>query len=106
MHRRLPVRPDTQCAVRRAAGSLANNLLGSHSWQLADAGWSPDFPTSAANALKLYALKIGRRGHRWRVIGLNTYAVDDLLEATGPIEVPEYGVTVAPQERPHSKHCR
>jgi len=39
---------------------LKDHLLGTqYSWQLADAGWSPDFPTSAQEALKLYTLESG-----------------------------------------------
>ena len=73
---------------------LANHLLGSASWQLADAAWSPDFPTSAQNALRLYTLESGDADIDG-VIALTTFAVDRLLEVTGPITVPEYGVTVA-----------
>lgn len=77
--------------------ALANYLLGTQSWQLADAAWSPDFPTAAANALRLYALESGDADIDG-VLALNTFAVDRLLEVTGPIDVPEYGVTVAAGE--------
>jgi hypothetical protein len=76
---------------------LADHLLGTASWQLADAAWSPDFPTSAQNALHLYTLESGDADIDG-VIALTTYAVDRLLEVTGPIDVPEYGVTVASGE--------
>lgn len=77
--------------------ALANHLVGSHSWQLADAGWSPDFPTAAQNALRLYTLESGDANVDG-VIALTTYAVDRLLEVTGPVEVPDYGVTVTAGE--------
>ena len=73
---------------------LANHLLGSASWQLADAAWSPDFPTSAQDALRLYTLESGDADIDG-VIAVTTYAVDRMLEVTGPIHVPEYDVTVA-----------
>jgi hypothetical protein len=76
---------------------LANHLLGSASWQLADAAWSPDFPTSARDALHAYTLESGDDDIDG-VIALTTFAVDRLLEVTGPIEVPEYNVTVAAGE--------
>jgi hypothetical protein len=73
---------------------LKNHLLGTKfSWQLADAGWSPDFPTSAQEALKLYTLESGDTQIDG-VIALDTYSIDLVLEVTGPISVPEYGVTV------------
>jgi uncharacterized protein DUF4012 len=74
--------------------ALANHLIGDSSWQLADANWSPDFPTAARQALDLYTLESGDQNIDG-VIGLTTYAVDRLLAVTGPVEVPEYGVTVS-----------
>lgn len=73
--------------------ALSNHLLGDSSWLLGDANWSPDFPTAAQDALRLYSLESGDTDIDG-VIALNTYAVDRLLQVTGPIEVPEYGVTV------------
>jgi hypothetical protein len=72
---------------------LANHLLGSATWQLADANWSPDYPTSAQDALRLYTLESGDANIDG-VITVTTYALDRILEAIGPIEVPEYGVTL------------
>lgn len=73
---------------------LKNHLLGTeYSWQLADAGWSPDFATAAQKALELYTLESGD-SHVDGVIALDAYGIDMLLGVTGPIEVPEYGVTV------------
>lgn len=76
---------------------LRDHLLGDASWQLADANWSPDFPTSAAQALELYTLESGDDDIDG-VIALTTYAIDYLLEVTGPIHVPDYDVTVASGE--------
>ena len=73
--------------------ALQNHLLGEASWQIADAAWSPDFPTAAQQTLRLYELESGDTRIDG-VIALTTYAIDRLLEAIGPVDVPEYGVTV------------
>jgi hypothetical protein len=74
---------------------LQGHLLGKYPWQLADANWSPDFPTSALQAQRFYTLESGDADVDG-VIALTTYAIDRLLEVTGPVTVPEYDVTVAP----------
>lgn len=77
---------------------LSRYLLGAKQpWQLADANWSPDFPTSAADAIRLYKNE-GGAGQIDGVLGLTTYTIDQLLTLTGPVSVPEYGVTVASGE--------
>jgi hypothetical protein len=75
-------------------GPLKDHLLGKYPWQLADANWSPDFPASAQDAIRLYTIESGDTDVQG-VIALTTYAIDDLLTVTGPIAVPEYGTTVA-----------
>ena len=75
---------------------LTAYLLGEgQSWRLADANWSPDFPTVARTAAELYGVETGEQDIDG-VIAITTYALDRLLEVTGPVEVPEYGVTVQP----------
>lgn len=77
---------------------LTNYLLGpGQPWQFADANWSPDFPTSARDALRLYVNESGD-DRIDGVIGITTYTIDELLKVTGPIEVPEYDVTIASGE--------
>lgn len=76
---------------------LKGHLLGRFPWRLADANWSPDFPTAAAQAVTSYALETGDRQIDG-VVGLTTYAIDELLAVSGPIEVPEFGTTVAAGE--------
>jgi hypothetical protein len=77
---------------------LANYLLGpTQSWQLADAGWSPDFPTSAQDALRLYTNESGD-ARIDGVLGMTTYTIDELLKVTGPLTVPDYDVTIASGE--------
>ena len=78
--------------------ALSSYLLGpTQSWQLADSNWAPDFPTSAADAIRLYRNE-GGSGQVDGVLGLTTYTIDQLLTLTGPITVPEYGATVASGE--------
>lgn len=91
----LDARNDYPCIPPPAA--LAGYLLGRQCWQLADANWSPDFPTSARDALRLYANESGDTRIDG-VFGLTTYAIDDLLAVTGPITVPGTDVTIAAGE--------
>ncbi len=82
----------------RGPQELHDYLLGeAQPWQLADANWSPDFPTSARNAIRLYENESGDTRIDG-VIALNTYTIDRLLELTGPITLPGYGLTIAPGE--------
>ena len=81
-----------------APPALSRYLLGpKQPWQLADANWSPDFPTSAQQAVSLY-LNEGGTGSIDGVLGLTTYTIDELLAVTGPVTVPAYGVTIASGE--------
>ena len=75
--------------------ALQNYLPEMASWDLADAAWSPDFPTAAKQSLKLYTLESGD-SRIDGVIALTTYAIDRLLDVIGPVTVPDYGVTVNP----------
>ena len=82
----------------KAPTELSNYLLGSKQpWQLADANWSPDFPTSAQDAIRLYANESGDTKIDG-VFGITTYTIDELLKVTGPITVPEYHATIASGE--------
>jgi hypothetical protein len=74
--------------------ALQNHLLGDASWQIADAAWSPDFPTAAQDTLRLYEIEGGDTDIDGVVV-ITTFAIDRLLAATGPVTVPEYGVTVS-----------
>ncbi|MHB8398586.1 MAG: DUF4012 domain-containing protein [Candidatus Limnocylindrales bacterium] len=77
---------------------LADYLLGpKQPWQLADANWSPDFPTSAQQAIRLYANESGDTNIDG-VFGITTYTIDQLLTVTGPITVPSYNTTIASGE--------
>jgi hypothetical protein len=77
--------------------ALQRYLLGPFPWQLADANWSPDFPTSAGDAVRLYENE-GGEGPIDGVVAITTYTIDEFLEITGPITVEDYDVTVAAGE--------
>ena len=78
--------------------ALVRYLLGpKQPWQLADANWSPDFPTSAQQAVSLYENE-GGAGPIDGVLGITTYTIDEFLGITGPITVPDFDVTVASGE--------
>ncbi len=74
--------------------ALERYLLGTiYPWQLADANWSPDFPTSALDAMSLYDNQEGP-GPIDGVLGITTDTIDELLAITGPVTVPDYAVTI------------
>ncbi len=62
------------------------------SWQLRDANFWPDFPTSSAQIARLYTTATGRRLDG--VVALGPAATADLLRALGPLVAPGYGDTV------------
>ena len=77
---------------------LSDYLLGpSQPWQFADANWSPDYPTSARDALRLYTNESGDDAIDG-VLAITTYTIDELLKATGPVDVPEYDATISSGE--------
>ena len=67
------------------------------SWGLRDANWSPDFPTSAQDALRLYTNASGDTDVDG-VLAITTHTIDELLRITGPISVPDYDLTLASGE--------
>ncbi len=78
--------------------ALERYLLGkTFPWQLADANWSPDFATSARDAVRLYENE-GGPGPIDGVLGITTDTIDEFLAITGPVTVPDYGVTIAAGE--------
>ena len=77
---------------------LSDYLLGPRQpWQFADANWSPDYPTSARDALRLYTNESGDDAIDG-VLAITTYTIDELLKATGPVDVPEYDATISSGE--------
>jgi Protein of unknown function (DUF4012) len=71
---------------------LKRYLLKDASWNLLVSNWSPDFPTSAQSAAHFWDLGGGETIDG--VIGINVTTLERLLDVTGPVDVPEFGVTV------------
>jgi hypothetical protein len=59
--------------------------MGSEQWVFRDANWSPDFPTTALDAIRLY--KISRTEQIDGVIGLNLKGVGMLISGLEPLYV-------------------
>lgn len=57
-----------------------------------DSNWFADFPTSARKAASLYEKSGGPTVDG--VISMNASVVEDLLKLTGPVDMPDYEVTV------------
>ncbi len=71
---------------------LKEYLLKDTSWNLAVSNWSPDFPTSASYAEHFYEL--GGGGKVDGVIAIDVRALESLLEVIGPVDIPDFDVTV------------
>ena len=64
----------------------------SATWSLHDSNWFPDFPVSAEKAISFYEKTGGSTTDG--VITMTPTVLQKLLKITGPIDMPEYGVTV------------
>ncbi len=64
----------------------------SAAWSLHDSNWFPDFPTSAEKAIWFYEKTGGPTVDG--VITMTPNVLKELLAITGPIEMPEYEVTI------------
>ncbi|MGA8415348.1 MAG: DUF4012 domain-containing protein [Candidatus Dormiibacterota bacterium] len=64
------------------------HLFRGHPWELADAGWSLDFPTAAAAVERIYTAATGV--HPDGVIEVDPVALAGVLDITGQITVPPY----------------
>lgn len=64
----------------------------SANWSMHDSNWFPDFPLSAEKATAFYEKTGGPTVDG--VIALTPTVLEKLLAITGPIEMPEYGVTI------------
>jgi hypothetical protein len=62
-------------------------------WFLRDSNWSPDFATSAENALKFYKDERGVEKNINGVIAITPEVIVDLLNLTGPIQVEDLTFT-------------
>jgi len=61
-------------------------------WNLHDSNWWPDFPRSARQAVSFYEKTGGPTVDG--IVTLTPVVMRDILRITGPIDMPEYGVTV------------
>ena len=61
-------------------------------WEFHDANWFPDFPSSAQKMIDFYYDAGGPTGAG--MLAINASVMPELLELTGPIEMPEYGRTI------------
>lgn len=64
----------------------------SAAWSLHDSNWFPDFPVSAEKAILFYEKTGGPTADG--IITLTPTVMEKFLEITGPVEMPEYGVTL------------
>jgi hypothetical protein len=87
-------RPDQQTYVQPPA-PLGDHLLGSFTWQVADAGWWPDFGASVREVRRLYRIEAGQDDFQG-VIAFTPELVDRLLAVVGPVPIPEAGIVVSP----------
>ncbi|MBP9670090.1 DUF4012 domain-containing protein [Candidatus Woesebacteria bacterium] len=68
------------------------NILGEANWYLRDSNFDPDFPTSARRAE--WFIKKSLNQDLDGVIAVNVSTLVSLLEAAGPLDVPDYNETI------------
>lgn len=80
-------------------GQLKENIVPpkpiqkvSAGWSLHDSNWFPDFPTSAEKAIFFFEKTGGPTVDG--VVTVTPAVLQSLLEAVGPVELPDYGLTV------------
>ena len=80
-------------------GQLKENIVPpkpiqkiSAGWSLHDSNWFPDFPTSAEKAIFFYEKTGGPTVDG--IITLTPEVLERILRLVGPVELPEYGVTI------------
>jgi len=69
-----------------------HELLGPVSWSFFDSNFFPDFPSNAKMGEHFATPKLGRPING--VIAIDFYAVAKMLELTGPLKIPGFGITV------------
>lgn len=82
--------PDGQLKIKVVPPGPIQKI--SVAWSLHDSNWFPDFPVSAEKAMWFYEKTGGPTVDG--VITMTPEIMRDLLEITGPIEMPEYDVVV------------
>ena len=79
---------------RVAPRALDEHLFVGRPWELPDANWSADFPTSAADVASFYRGETGQDVDG--VIALSTTTIGELLRVVGPVPVPGFAQVVRP----------
>ena len=84
-------------ALKGAPGYVAppgplQELLGPVSWSFFDSNFFPDFPSNAKSGERFAQPKLGVKIDG--VIAIDYYTVAKLLEVTGPLVIPGFGITV------------
>ncbi|HHD92065.1 MAG TPA: DUF4012 domain-containing protein, partial [Candidatus Portnoybacteria bacterium] len=82
--------PDNQLKIKVVPPIPIQKI--SVAWSLHDCNWWPDFPTSAEKAIWFYEKTGGPTVDG--VIAMTPTVMQKLLKITGPIEMPNYGLTV------------
>lgn len=68
------------------------HFLGQPSWYLRDSNWGADFPLSAQRAMWFLDKEMGIRTDG--VIAIDLIAVQKIIAAVGPLEIPDYKETI------------
>ncbi|MDD5109591.1 MAG: DUF4012 domain-containing protein [Patescibacteria group bacterium] len=84
---------DLQGRLMALVNSPAPLHLVNPRWEMQDANWWPDFPTSAKKTA--WFLEQSRGGSVDGVIALTNTLVERILAVTGPIELPSYGRVIS-----------
>lgn len=69
--------------------------LGQNNWYLRDSNFEPDFPTNARQAEWFFAKETGDRVEG--TVAIDISAMEELLKATGPLDLPDYKETITPE---------
>ncbi len=80
----------------QAPRPLDQHLFAGRPWQITDANWSADFPTSAADYARFYLGETGVAVDG--VLGLSTSTFSDLLRITGTVTVPGFTQVINPKD--------
>ena len=81
-----------QAGYVQPPGPLRESLTSNVSWSFVDSNFFPDFPSNAKAAETFVQPRLGIRIDG--VISMDYYTVAKMLELTGPMVVPGYGITV------------
>ena len=73
--------------------------INQYGWGLRDSNLSPDFPTNAQTAIQIVqdAHEVPNNGKLQGEVAFTPGLIADLLQATGSLPMPEYKVTITPQ---------